>query len=71
MTRHGDRRPWRRTQPAAARQRTAPGERVVFAIEEADPRLHFCAPGDLLPLFDEAGAHATRRRIEDQSKLHL
>ena len=32
MTRHGDRRPWRRTQPAAARQ-PASADRISFQVQ--------------------------------------
>src|SRR5262249_51001121 len=57
-------------QPAAARHGASPGEGFFLAVEEADSRLHLRGADDLLPFFDEAGAYAYRRRIEDQGQLH-
>src|SRR6266851_5808474 len=58
-------------QPAAAGLRATPDDRLLLRIEETDHRLHLGRPAGLFPFFDETGAYADRRRIEDQGQLHV
>ena len=58
------------SQPAAPRQGPAPDNRLLVGLEVPDHRLHLRSAAELVPLLDQARAHAGWRCVEHHRQFH-